>query len=127
MKNLLIGTAVSLSLVFAPAAAQAGCTLYEHRDYGGASWYLGDMEAIVMVDGEDLGCTTNGHGDGCWSTDYEGSWNDVLSSFKVSYDCEVTLWEHVNQGGARWHTYKSYYYVGDSWNDVVSEAECVCS
>jgi hypothetical protein len=127
MKNLLLGTAITLSLVFAPAAAQAGCTLYEHRDYGGASWYLGNLETMVMVDGEDLGCTTNGHGGGCMSYIYEGSWNDVLSSFELSYDCHIVLYEHIDEGGARWETYDSYYYVGSGWNDEVSEAQCWCA
>lgn len=114
-------------LAFSCGAAGAGCTLYQHRDYGGSYWELSHLERMKMVDGESLGCTTNGHGDGCESTLYEPSWNDNVSSFRVTPGCRLSLWEDVNEGGARFRSTRSYLYVGDSWNDEASEALCMCT
>lgn len=114
-------------LAFSSGAAGAGCTLYQHRDYGGAYWELSDLERMKMVNGESLGCTTNGHGGGCESTLYEPSWNDNVSSFRVTPGCRLSLWEDVNEGGARFRSTRSYLYVGDAWNDEASEALCTCS
>jgi hypothetical protein len=65
-------------------AAEAGCRLFEHRDYGGAGYTLNHFERMKMVNGESVGCTTHGHGGGCESIHYEPSWNDQVSSFKVT-------------------------------------------
>lgn len=113
-------------LFLASAYASAGCTLFQHRDFGGSRYNLGHLDRMIMVRGESTGCTTNGHGGGCESTLYEPSWNDQVSSFKVTPGCTLTMWQHVNQSGARFHTSKSYRYVGDRWNDQASEALCVC-
>ena len=111
--------------------ALADCTLWEHRDFVGAQWWLDDGEVMQMIDDpsctEDDGeviCTSVSHGQD-W-TIYEASWNDAVSSFEVGAGCEIFLWEHVNQGGARFRTYRSYSYVGDDWNDQVSEVLCTC-
>lgn len=101
MKHSLVTTLIAVATIVAPVAAEAGCTLYQHRDYGGSRWGLDDYERMIMIDGEPLGCTTNGHGDGCESTTYNSSWNDHVSSFKVTSGCTLTMWEHINQGGAR--------------------------
>ena len=124
--NPLIATLCVASFVVAPAVAHAGCTIYEHRDYGGAGYTLGHFERMVMTDGESTGCSTGGHGGGCESTTYDAAWNDSVSSFKVTRGCTLTLWQHVNQGGARFRTNKSYKYVGSDWNDEASEALCMC-
>jgi syncollin len=126
MKSLLFNATLAAGITIAPLA-YAGCSLFEHRDYQGAEWYLEDLERMIMVDGESLGCTTNGHGGGCESVYYESSWNDVVSSFRVDSGCIITLWEHVNEDGARFRSDTSYRYVGGDWNDVASEAVCSCS
>jgi syncollin len=126
MKHSLVTTLIAVATIVAPVAAEAGCTLYQHRDYGGSRWGLDDYERMIMIDGEPLGCTTNGHGDGCESTTYNSSWNDHVSSFKVTSGCTLTMWEHINQGGARFRSSRSYKYVGGDWNDKASEALCTC-
>ena len=104
----------------------AGCRIFQHRDYGGSGYTLDHFEEMKMVNGESLGCSTGGHGDGCLSTTYEPSWNDQVSSFRLSGGCTLTLWEHVNRGGARFRSTRSYKYVGDDWNDEASHALCMC-
>jgi syncollin len=122
----LAGCTLAVGIAFVPVAAQAGCRIFQHRDYGGSGYTLNHLERMKMVRGESLGCTTNGHGGGCESTIYNASWNDQLSSFKVTQGCTLTLWQHVNAGGARFRSSTSYKYVGDSWNDQASEALCMC-
>ena len=126
MKRLIFGTTLAVSLGLS-TFAQAGCTLYEHRDFQGAAWHLDNLETMIMVDGEDIGCTTNGHGSGCPSYIYEGSWNDAVSSFDVDPGCTLTLWEDINEGGYHFRSDGGYSYVGGDWNDEASEAECICT
>ena len=116
---------LTVALLFTPAIAMGNCTIYEHRDYGGAGFTLYDNDRLVMVQGESIGTTTNGHGPSS-RTLYRAAWNDNVSSFRVTNGCTITLWEHINEEGARWRTYKSYKYVGDAWNDEVSEVLCTC-
>ena len=123
--RLMSAVLFTVAVLFTPAIAEAGCTIFEHRDYGGAKFTLQDNDRLVMVQGESIGVTTNGHG-GSSRTLYRAAWNDHLSSFQVTQGCTITLWEHIDQGGARWRTYKSYKYVGDAWNDEVSEVLCTC-
>ena len=125
-RTRLLASTLAAGALLIPAMANAGCTLYQHRDYGGAHYTLNHLERMIMVRGESLGCTTNGHGGGCESTLYKHSWNDQLSSFKVTRGCTLTLWQHVNEGGARFRSNVSYRYVGDRWNDQASEALCTC-
>ncbi|CCJ06009.1 hypothetical protein [Methylocystis sp. SC2] len=126
MKACYTAAALTAALLFFPASAQATCRIFQHRDYGGSGYTLHNFERMKMVRGESLGCTTNGHGGGCESTIYNPSWNDHVSSFRVKNGCTLTLWQHVNQGGARFRSNRSYRYVGDRWNDQASEALCTC-
>jgi hypothetical protein len=80
---------------------------------------------MKMVRGETQGCKSS-NGEWCGYTYFEPSWNDQVSSFKVSQGCTLTLWQHVNQGGAQFKSAKSYKYVGSGWNDQASEAYCYC-
>ncbi len=50
-----------------PVAAQAGCTIYEHRDYGGAEYTLSHHTRMLMEDGESIGCSSSAPGDSCES------------------------------------------------------------
>lgn len=124
--SFLFAPSLAMSLVLAPIAAEAGCRIFQHRDYGGSGYTLSHFERMKMVNGESLGCTTNGHGGGCESVTYEPSWNDQVSSFQVTPGCTLTLWQHVNEGGARFRSARSYRYVGSDWNDQASEALCMC-
>jgi syncollin len=117
---------LAMALVLVPLSAEAGCRLFQHRDYGGSGYTLNHLERMKMVRGESLGCTTNGHGGGCESTIYNASWNDQVSSFKVTPGCTLTMWQHVNASGPHFRSSTSYRYVGDRWNDQASEAVCMC-
>lgn len=97
------------------------CTLYEHRDYGGARYTLGNGDVLYMVREPDVGTS-----DGIHRFLYEPSWNDKVSSFKVEGGCTLTLWEHVNRGGHHFTANRSYTFVGDGWNDKASQADCTC-
>ena len=126
VRTCLLAPVFATALILAPGVADAGCRIFQHRDYGGAGYTLNHLERMKMVHGESLGCTTNGHGGGCESVIYQPSWNDQVSSFKVTPGCTLTLWQHVNEGGAHFRANQSYKYVGDRWNDQASEALCVC-
>jgi hypothetical protein len=92
------------------------CILYEHRDFGGYSLTLYPGHRLIAID-NDFQTTT---------TTYDSAWNDDISSFRTTGSCELTVWEHVNEDGDSWRTTDSYRYVGDAWNDTISEALCVC-
>lgn len=127
MKQRIASAALAAALIAQPLVARAqGCTIYQHRDFQGSSWWFNDQDRMIMVDGEDLGCVTSG-GWSCGDTYYEASWNDQLSSYSVDPGCEIWMWVDINEGGAHWHSDRSYSYVGDDWNDQVSEVYCDCS
>ena len=98
------------------------CTVFEHRDFGGAHWTLRNGDVLRMVREPDVGTS-----DGIHRFIYQPSWNDKISSFKVDPGCTLTLWEHVNYGGSRFRATKSYNFVGDAWNDKASDAVCECT
>ena len=98
------------------------CTIFEHRNFGGAHWTLQNGDDMKMINPPDVGVQNS-----IYRFIYEASWNDKVSSFKVGPTCTLTLWEHVNLGGHHFRANKNYSYVGDSWNDKASEAICKCS
>lgn len=124
-RHFLFATALVVASTMA-GTAYAGCRIFQHRDFGGSGYTLDHFEEMKMVNGESLGCSTGGHGDGCLSTIFDASWNDQVSSFRVTGGCTLTLWEHVNRGGARFRSNRSYKYVGSGWNDKASHALCMC-
>ena len=99
------------------------CTLYEHRDFGGAHYTLRNGDVMYMIRNPDPGVGTS---DGIHRFIYEPSWNDKLSSFKVEGGCTLTLWEDVNRGGHHFTANRGYSFVGDGWNDKASQADCSC-
>jgi len=119
-------SAAAIMGVMTPVSAWADCILYEHRDFGGAYYYLGNGDRMRMVNGENTGCIRS-NGTRCGYTYYEPSLNDAVSSFRATGGCTLTLWEDIDQGGAYFRSSRSYSYVGDDWNDEASEALCVCS
>ena len=125
-KRSVAGAALAAALTFLPLSAEAACRIFQHRDFGGSGYTLHHFERMKMVRGESLGCTTNGHGGGCESTTYSPSWNDHVSSFKITGNCTLTLWQHVNERGARFRSSRSISYVGSAWNAEASEALCMC-
>lgn len=122
MKISKLGVIVTSAVLFVPVAAHAGCTIYEDRDFKGASYYLANKTELVMTRAPALGVSRS-HGP---TTYYEPSWNDQVSSFKVSAGCTITLYQHANETGSIFRTSKSYSYVGSGWNDQASYASCSC-
>ena len=116
-----LASALALAGSAGIAAAGGTCTIYQHRDYGGSHWTLHNGDDMKMVNAPDYGTS-----DGIHRFLYDPSWNDQVSSFRVSGGCTLTLWEHVNYGGARFRSNRSYSYVGGGWNDKASEAVCEC-
>ena len=104
------------------APASRTCTVFEHRDDGGAHWTLRNGDVLRMVGAPDVGTS-----DGIHRFIYQPSWNDKVSSFKVDPGCTLTLWEHINYGGHHFRATKSDSFVGDAWNDKASEAACECT
>lgn len=117
--------AIAVTGVFlAPVAAQAGCTIYEHRDFNGSQYGLNGGDTLQMG-GEKCGSTST-----IGRMLYNRTWNDKVSSFTVSKNCTITLWEHVKGcggGGAQFvRSGKRVSYIGGNWNDKVSFVECYC-
>jgi syncollin len=124
-------TAVAATTLFSDVAF-ADCYLFEHRDYGGARYKIGDGWTVIMVDGERMCSTTsdvgpNGESEtSCEKVKYSPDWNDTVSSFKVDAGCTLKLWQHINKGGARFVRDNNVKYVGSAWNDQASQAHCSC-
>lgn len=109
----------------APQPTRGGnrtCTVYEHRDFGGAHRTLGHRDVLRMVRAPALDTS-----DGVYRYLYEPAWNDRISSFRTAPGCTMTLWEHVNQGGHHLRANHDRAYVGDGWNDKASDAFCDCA
>lgn len=119
VRHLLRSVAASAALLGAWSNAQAGCTVYQHRDYGGSSWAL-DHNGTLQMAGERL-CHSQY---GC--NDYAPSWNDQISSFRVTAGCTIELSQHTHGGGAKMVRSNSVKYVGGGWNDQASWVECYC-
>jgi len=110
-------------------AAAQDCRVYQHRDYGGASWGLLSGELLAGINSNigqscsHVNCTIY------WRPD----WNDHISSFRVRRGCTITLWQHIDGSrvpprgyGAHFRSNRSYRYVGSRWNDQTSLVECRC-
>lgn len=127
MKHLIARAALAAALIAQPLAAFADeCIIYQDRDYGGAWWSFEHDQHMVMVSGEDRACTSSDGGPCTYYKWYDASWNDHVSSFRTTGSCTIEMYEDINKSGASWITDKSYKYVGDDWNDVVSEVSCYC-
>jgi hypothetical protein len=116
------GVAVVALLIPMPAAAETGCILYQHRDYGGAHWHMARNSFMQMGGGEPIGATG-------MIDYYRRDWNDQVSSFRVvGHRCTLTLYEHAGTWGygATFRSTVSYKYVGSRWNDKASWAVCSC-
>jgi syncollin len=122
LSMLMASLAVGLLVITAHAQGARTCTIFDHRDYGGAHWTLENGDDMKMINGPDAALSDGLHG-----FIYEASWNDKVSSFKVGAGCTLTLWEDVNNSGHHFRSNRSYKYVGSRWNDKASEAVCECT
>src|SRR5688572_23562523 len=119
--------AVAIALAASATPAAANCIVYQHRDFKGSHYGLNDGDTLQMG-GERCGHTQS-HGAPRSRMLYNTTWNDQVSSFKVSNGCTVTLWQHIQGcrgGGAYFRANRSYSYVGTRWNDQTSFVECNC-
>ncbi|MGH6814479.1 MAG: hypothetical protein ACREC6_02125 [Hyphomicrobiaceae bacterium] len=131
-RSTVLGSIVTLCLAAGmtsvSAPAEAGCTVFQHRDFGGSSFHLAPGDSLQMA-GEPCG-RTQSHGRPRGRIHYHPSWNDQISSFKVTADCTITLWQHASGcggSGARFvRTNRLVRYIGDNWNDQASHVECSC-
>ena len=107
MKNMIKSILMSLFIFTASANAGDICAvLYEHANYGGASYHV-----------------FNGEGNVGWIGDW---WNDKVSSVHVSPGCQITLYEHANYAGMPYTLTSSTSYVGGLFNDQTSGFSCYC-
>lgn len=120
MMRFIFAAVVSAALNCTPAAA--GCVIYEHRDLKGASYALNSRESLQMG-GDELGSNS-------WTIYYDTSWNDEVSSFKVTSGCTITLWQHVGTSGGAGARFvrsgKVVWFMGSDWNDEASWVDCSC-
>ncbi len=121
LPRLAMGLAAAAALAGASPGFAASCTIYEHRNFGGAHWTLHNGDDLRMVRQPQIGISN-----GIYRFLYQPSWNDKVSSFRVDRTCTLTLWENVNYGGHHFSSGRSYSYVGSAWNDKASEALCTC-
>jgi hypothetical protein len=128
-RRAILGSALAGAACFAIAPSPthaAGCTVYQHRDYQGSRWHLNHDDAL-QVAGEPCGKSVS-HGR-AGRVHYQPSWNDKISSFKVTLGCTIRLWVHAQGCGGAGATFtsdRSYKYVGSGWNDKTSFVECHC-
>ncbi len=89
-----------------PAVPFQGCRFFEDRNYGG---HHIDVHANSDVS-------------------YIGDpWNDQISSLACANECQATIFEHKDFGGASvtWGAYTEY--VGSFWNDKISSVKVLCT
>jgi syncollin len=127
MKSIAARLLLAAGMMTAAAPAYAGCTVYEHINYGGAHWGLNGDDSLMMgACEESLGSTAGGN------SYCRRDWNDQISSYRVSGNCKVRLWSDAGAYDPAGSKFSRGYgvsvsYVGDSWNDEASWAACYCS
>ena len=106
-KNFRFFSALTLGLITLTSAtkAEAGCVMYEHRDYRGDRYYLHPGEQVFYV-GDD--------------------WNDEVSSVNLSAGCHLRVYEHDDFRGEQKTFTRRSQYIGNLWNDEISSAVCSC-
>jgi hypothetical protein len=122
MKTLRIWIFVLVGSFLNSIPAHAGCTVYQHRDFSGAHFELGGGDSLQMG-GPDIGSNFRTYY-------YRPKWNDQISSFKVTADCTITLWEHAGDRGGYGAKFvrsgRNVSYVGSNWDDQASAVDCTC-
>jgi hypothetical protein len=114
-KPLLASAFLLAATLGTTPSVSAKCVLYEHRDFAGALLVLEENEHAKMI---------HNRGDGYY---YRPDWNDRISSYKMSANCTLFMWEHVDRKGWMLTRTGQLDYIGDKRNDKVSEAKCSCS
>ncbi len=122
LANLLVACLLAGALYVVPRTAEAGCRLYQEPNYGGAAYTLGSLDRLRMTPAETSACT----GPECGRVVYEASWNNRISSFKVSEGCTLTLWRAGDEKHAHLRATRSALAMGRTWDNAASEALCQC-
>ena len=123
LANLLVACLLAGALYVVPHTAQAGCRLYQERNFSGPAYTLGSLDRLKMTPPSDAaGCD----GAACGRVAYETSWNNRVSSFKVSEGCTLTLWRAGDDNGAHLRATRSALAMGPAWDNAASEALCQC-
>ena len=97
-------TVGSVNIGSGMASSPAGCTLYEHVNYGGGAYRLRPNSVVNALPG----------------------FNDRASSARVSGSCTLELYEHDDHRGERRILRQDTSEFGHGWNDRVSSAKCWC-
>jgi len=123
MKTFRLWSFILLGYFLSSIPAQAGCVVYKDRDFAGASFTLRSGESL-QLGGAEIGSNSRTYY-------YRPKWNDQVSSFTVTADCKITLWEHAGVTGGTGASFvrsgKRVSYVGSGWNDKTSWVDCTCS
>ena len=83
-----------------------------YRDYNYKGYYVALTESYIG----------NGKSYNLGDLEARGVWNDTLSSIKIAAGFKVSLYEHVNYGGAVKTLYRSGNLSG-WWNDKISSVK----
>lgn len=125
LATLCLATAAAVQ----PIVSFAACNVYEHRDYKGASLWIGNGQRLLGTRDPNptpgYSSTTNAHTSE-WNVLYRPDWNDRISSFRVGRGCTITVYEHANFGGWKWASREDMPWVGLPRNDKISDVTCTC-
>lgn len=125
LANLLVACLLAGALYVAPRSAEAGCRLYQERNYGGSAYTLGSLDRMKMAPAP-ASATPSSAQEEDGRVIYDTSWNNRISSFRLSNGCTLTLWRNARKDGAHLHAARSTVYVGAAWDNAASEALCQC-
>lgn len=129
LTRLLSTFCLASMVVIQPVWAFAACNVYEHRDYKGASLWIGNGQRLLGIRDPNpampgYSSTTNDHSE--WRILYRPDWNDRISSFRVGRGCTITVYEHIDFRGWKWAAREDMPWVGLPRNDKISDVTCTC-
>jgi hypothetical protein len=101
----LAGFASTALLLAATQSAEAGCSVYEHRDFLGATLTIENNQALAHL----------------------GSLNDRISSIVISPGCLLIAYADPEFAGAvTTFSAGKHPTLPDGWDDQISSARCNC-
>lgn len=120
MIKKLLATAFILQSL--PAMGESCATLYEHANYGGAAYSIGEKQGsdigVIMIERRRWRGNLKG-----WSG-RDRSWNDAISSVKVKKGCELVTYPHGGFQGKADKFHGDFRQVHP--NDSISSIYCSC-
>jgi len=102
---LVVKALIALLIAAAAPSAKAGCSVYEHRDFLGATLTIDDNQSLAHL----------------------GSLNDRVSSIVISPGCLMIAYADPQFSGAV-TTFSAgrHATLPDGWDDQISSARCNC-